>query len=326
MAPEVLAQVLRPLSTLFNAADYPDLLVGLGKADDAAVYRLNDRQSIVATTDFFTPVVDDPFAYGAIAAANSLSDLYAMGATPLFALNIAAFPPQLPADFIGEILKGGALKVKEANAAIAGGHTISDKEPKYGLAAIGIVDTDYVLRKAGAKPGDKLFLTKPLGTGVLTTAFMRDRINEGDLKEATESMMQLNREAADVAKSLELKAVTDITGFGLLGHASEMLTDDIAFRFFFNDLPVLDGAKDFGEDWVYPGGAHNNRSFYGKLLDRGSLDEWQELFCFSPETSGGLLIAVGPEKVNEFTSRLPSARCVGEVIAAESVSARIVLS
>ncbi|MCB0238195.1 MAG: selenide, water dikinase SelD, partial [Anaerolineae bacterium] len=215
--------MLRPLSNLFNQADYPDLLVGLGHPDDAAIYRLSDDKALVATVDFFTPIVDDPYAYGAIAAANSLSDVYAMGGRPLFALNIAAFPGDLPYDMISEVLRGGAEKAIEAGVAIAGGHTIQDKEPKYGLVVLGMVDPRRLLAKSGAQPGDRLILTKPLGAGVVTTAFMRDLTSDEQLAAATASMMQLNRAASEAALAAGAHAATDITGFGLLGHASEML-------------------------------------------------------------------------------------------------------
>jgi selenide,water dikinase len=297
MAPEALAHVLRPLSNLFNSDDYPNLLIGLGLADDAAIYRLNDREALVATLDFFTPIVDDPYAYGAIAAANAMGDVYAMGGRVLFALNVAAFPGDLPYDVIGQVLKGGADKVREAGAAIAGGHTIQDKEPKYGLVVLGMVDPNRILTKGGAQAGDLLVLTKPLGTGVITTAFMRDLTSEEQMAAATTSMLQLNQAASEAALAAGVRAATDITGFGLLGHASEMVQatakigasssitrpspapDDrspileagesgspitdrraTAFRFHFSHLPWLPGAREFGREWVYPGGAHNNLS------------------------------------------------------------------
>ncbi len=215
--------MLRPLSSLFQNADYPDLLIGLGKADDAAVYRLSDDQALVATVDFFTPIVDDPYAYGAIAAANSLSDVYAMGGRPIFALNIAAFPADLPEDVMAAILRGGAEKVREAGVPIAGGHTIQDKEPKYGLVVLGLVDPRRVLTKGGAQPGDVLVLTKPLGAGVITTALKRDLATEEQVAVATASMLRLNRAASEAALAAGVRAATDVTGFGLLGHAREML-------------------------------------------------------------------------------------------------------
>lgn len=320
MAPGALAQVLRPLAALFDAADHPDLLVGLGRADDAAVYRLDDDRALVATTDFFTPIVDDPYAYGAIAAANSLSDIYAMGAKPLFALNIAAFPATLPPEMISEILRGGGEKVKEAGAVIAGGHTITDKEPKYGLAVIGMVDPRRILTKSGAHAGQKLVLTKPLGCGVVTTAFMRDRTTEAQIAAATTSMLRLNKQASEVALELGVTAATDITGFGLIGHASEMLEPAaqggaVGFRFDFDRLPFLEGALPLGEDFVYPGGAHNNRAFFAEHVRFDGLEEWQQLLCFSPETSGGLLLVVDAARSDELVARVEGAVQVGEVVA-----------
>ena len=314
MAPAALAQVLRPLANLFDA-DHPNLLVGLGSADDAAVYRLDDDRALVATTDFFTPIVDDPYAYGAIAAANSLSDIYAMGGKPLFALNIAAFPPQLPPEMSSEILRGGGEKVKEAGAVIAGGHTITDKEPKYGLAVIGMVDPRRILTKGGADPGQKLVLTKSLGCGVVTTAFMRDRTTEAQIAAATTSMLRLNRQASEVGLELGVTAATDITGFGLLGHASEMVTaGSVGFRFDFERLPFLDGALPFAEDWVFPGGTFNNREFFAEHVRFDGLEEWQQLLCFSPETSGGLLLVIDADRSDEFLARVEGAVEVGEVI------------
>lgn len=321
MAPEALAQVLRPLKTLFDADAHPDLLVGLGRADDAAVYRLDDDRALVATTDFFTPIVDDPWAYGAIAAANSLSDIYAMGGRPVFALNIAALPPQLPTELVAEIMRGGAEKVKEAGAVIAGGHTVQDKEPKYGLVAIGLVDPAHMLTKGGARRGDKLVLSKPLGAGVVTTALMRDRASEAQIAAATESMLKLNREAAEGALACGVVSATDVTGFGLLGHASEMLRDQdqgtaaVGFRFDITALPLLPGARDFASDYVFPGGAYNNRAFFAEgVRFAEGLEEWQQLLCFSPETSGGLLMVVPAAHEAALLSRVSGAITIGEVV------------
>jgi selenide, water dikinase len=320
MAPEALAHVLRPLTSLFSQQNVPDLLVGLGQADDAAVYRLSEDQALVATVDFFTPIVDDPYTYGAIAAANSLSDVYAMGGRPLFALNIAAFPADLPAEMISEIVRGGAEKVIEAGAVIAGGHTIQDKEPKYGLVVLGMVDPRRILTKGGAQPGDKLVLTKPLGTGVITTAFMRDLTSEEQMAAATASMLQLNRAASEAAIAAGVRAATDITGFGLLGHAVEMLDGPgMGLRFYFDQLPWLPGAQAFGDDWIYPGGAHNNRAFFGpRVRFDPQIDEAMQTLCFAPETSGGLLLAVPPQGTDVVLSRLERAWMIGEVIVAET--------
>lgn len=329
--------MLRPLSNLFNPADYPDLLVGLGHPDDAAIYRLSDDQALVATVDFFTPIVDDPYAYGAIAAANALSDVYAMGGRPLFALNIAAFPENLPVEILSEVLRGGAEKIIEAGAVIAGGHTIQDKEPKYGLVVLGMVDPRRVLAKSGAQPGDQLILTKPLGAGVVTTAFMRDLTSDEQLAAATASMMQLNRAASEAALAAGAHAATDITGFGLLGHASEMLPTRetleadaqraIGFRIYFDRLPWLPGAQQFGNDWVYPGGAHNNRKHFSpdvRFDERVS--EAMQVLCFSPETSGGLLLAVPPRAVDGVLASLPNARVIGEVVASNEPGIDVILT
>lgn len=321
MAPEALAHVLRPLATLFSPADYPDLLVGLGQPDDAAVYRLSEDQALVATVDFFTPIVDDPAAYGAVAAANALSDIYAMGGRPLFALNIAAFPANLPADLLSQVLAGGAEKVREAGVAIAGGHTIQDKEPKYGLVVVGLVDPRRMMTKQGAQPGDKLVLTKPLGTGVLTTAFKQDLTSAGQMAAAVASMTRLNRAASEAALAAGVQAATDITGFGLLGHAAEMLGEEgVSLRFFFDQLPWLPGAQEFGDQWVYPGGAHDNRAYFeARLHFDPRLSQAQRTLCFAPETSGGLLLAVAPLQVDELLARLEDAWLVGEVVAGEPV-------
>ena len=218
MGPEDLAQVLRPFANNLN----PSLLVGLHTADDAAVYKLNEEQAVVQTLDFFPPIVDDPYAFGAITAANALSDVYAMGGSPVFALNIAAWPANLPLEMLSEIFRGGQEKVAEAGGIVAGGHTVTDDVPKYGLCVTGIVHPDRVTTKGGARAGDVLVLTKPLGTGIVTTALKREKATERDVKVAIQSMTRLNRLGAEVALAAGVKAMTDVTGFGLLGHAYEM--------------------------------------------------------------------------------------------------------
>ena len=274
------------------------MIVGLEVADDAAVYQISDDLAVVVTLDFFTPIVDDPYAYGAIAAANSLSDIYAMGARPILALNIAALPQTIPLDISAEILRGGAEKAREAGVPVAGGHTVQDKEPKYGLVVVGAVHPDRLTRKGGAQPGDHLLLSKPLGAGVITTGLMRNTSTSEEIAIATESMMRLNKQAADIASAFGARAVTDITGFGLLGHAWEM-TDraQVGFRLHYDALPWLPGAERLGEDWTYPGGAFDNRSFFGPCVRFASdLEEWRQVLCFSPETSGGLLMALPPDQ------------------------------
>jgi len=304
LAAEALAQVLRPIQQTFAEQRFDNLLIGLDIADDAAVYQVSEDLAIVVTLDFFTPIVDDPYAFGAIAAANSLSDVYAMGARPILALNVAALPKTLPTEISAEILRGGAEKALEAGIPVAGGHTVQDKEPKYGLVVLGALHPRDLTRKIGAQPGDQLLLSKPLGAGVVTTALMRDKAAATEVAYATKSMMQLNARAAAIAKELGAHAVTDVTGFGLLGHACEMIRQNqVGFRIYFDALPWLPGALRLAEDWVFPGGAYDNRAYFGpNVRFRSSLDEWRQVLCFGPETSGGLLMAFSPEKAVEATT------------------------
>jgi len=305
--------VLRPLATLFPAADYPNLLVGLGVPDDAAVYRLNAEQALITTTDFFPPVVDEPYAYGAIAAANALSDVYAMGGEPLFALNLLAVPEDMPPEIVSEILRGGAEKAREAGAVIAGGHTVTDKEPKYGLAVTGLVHPDRLLTKGGARPGDRLLLTKPLGTGTITTANKQGKAEAAHVQAAIESMLRLNRAAARAAQTAGAHALTDITGYGFLGHAHEMAHLSRAkLRIAWEALPWLPGARQYAEKWIFPGGAGRNAEFYKPWVTfERALAEWEQHLLYDPQTSGGLLMAVAPERVNEVHADL---RAAGEEV------------
>lgn len=312
MGPEALAQVLRPLTAMFKAEDYPDLLVGLGQPDDAAVYRLNADQAIIETADFFPPVVDDPYTFGAIAAANALSDIYAMGGQPLFAINLAAFPDDLPTEVITEILRGGGEKLREAGAPVAGGHTVSDREPKYGLAVTGLIHPDRMLTKGGARPGDRLVLTKALGTGVITTAHKRGEVDEGDLAAAVASMTRLNRWAAEEVRATPgVHALTDITGFGLLGHAHEVAhLSGVGLAIDYAALPWLPGARRYAEAWVFPGGSERNEAFYGQWVQRApglALANWEQRLLHDPQTSGGLLISVAPEALPPLLDRLTQA-------------------
>lgn len=323
MAPEALAQVLRPLQNLFSHNNHSQLLVGLGVADDAAVYKLNEQQAIISTTDFFTPVVDDPYDYGAIAAANSMSDVYAMGGEVLFALNVGAFPGSLPPEIISDILRGGADKIIEAGAVIAGGHTITDDEPKYGLAVTGLIHPDRIFTKGGAKPGDKLVLTKPLGTGTISTALKRGIANPAHITPMVESMKRLNRQAAQAAQVVGgIKAVTDITGFGLLGHGLEMArASGHRLVFELNQIPLLEGAAQYAADFVFPGGTANNKMYYEKEVTfAAGLPEDRQWLLWDAQTSGGLLIAVPSERLDDFLSacrsegRDQTAWVIGEVI------------
>jgi selenide, water dikinase len=316
---------LRSLDNLFPAEQHPQLLVGLGAPDDAAVYRLNDEQALIQTVDFFTPIVDTPYEYGAIAAANALSDVYAMGGQVLFALNIAAFPPTLPASILAEILRGGADVVRSVGAAIAGGHTIQDKEPKYGLVVTGMVHPNRILTKGAARPGDTLVLTKRLGTGVVTTAVKREVVDPDDLDAAIKSMMALNRTASEACQAVGVRAATDVTGFGLLGHALEMSSaSGVSFRIRFSYLPWLPGAVNYAKQFIFAGGAFNNREFYGPLVRyRDDLLEWEQLLLHDPQTSGGLLAAVPRSAVDSFfeycSEREQEAWIIGEVVEGEGV-------
>lgn len=277
--------------------------MGLGKADDAAIYKLNDEQAVITTTDFFTPVVDDPYDYGAIAAANSMSDVYAMGGEVLFALNVAAFPPKLSTDILSEIIRGGAEKVMEAGAVIAGGHSIQDEEPKYGLVVVGMVHPDKIFIKGGAKPGDKLVLSKPIGTGTISTALKQGKAREEHTRPMVESMKRLNRFAAKAAQEVGgIKAVTDVTGFGLLGHGMEMAeASGVRFRISFSQIPLLDGATEYADKFIFPGGTSANRLFnQDKVTFDPKLTEAQQMLIWDAQTSGGLLLSVPAEKLDAY--------------------------
>ena len=300
---------------IFDPADFPNLLVGLARADDAAVYQLNPQQAIITTTDFFPPVVDDPYDFGAIAAANALSDVYAMGGEVLFAINLVAFPETLDWEILREILRGGAEKVAEAGGIIAGGHSITDKEPKYGLAVTGVIDPAHVKTKGGAQPGDVLLLTKPLGVGVITTALKQGITEAGDVATAVASMKILNRQAALAAQQAQAHSMTDITGFGLLGHAHEMAhLSMVDFRFDLDKLPWLPGAIGYGQAGAFPGGMARNLDYFSRWVTFGErVSPLMQDMLWTPETSGGLLVAVAPEMVEVFTSGCETAVVIGEV-------------
>ncbi len=279
--------------------------MGLREPDDAAVWRLDDERAIVVTTDFFTPVVDDAYDYGSIAAANSLSDVYAMGGRPFLALNVAALPDNLPPKISSEIIRGGAEKAREAGVVIAGGHTVKDKEPKYGLVVIGFVHPQKMLSKGGLQPGDALVLTKPLGIGVTTTALKREQADEADVREAVEWMKRLNDKAAQIANEFHLRAATDITGFSLLGHAMEMAdASGVGLKFKFASIPFISCARKYAEKGCFAGGAFDNKGFFeSKVEFADSLDEESQMLLFDPQTSGGLLLGVPQERLGAFTAR-----------------------
>jgi selenide, water dikinase len=317
--------VLRQLQTIFPGGQHQDLIVGLEEGDDAAVYRISDDLAIIQTLDFFTPVVDDPYDYGAIAAANAMSDIYAMGGEVTLALNICAFPADLPAYIVGEILRGGAEKVAEAGGVLVGGHTIQDKEPKYGLSVMGLVHPDRVLTKAGARPGDALMLTKPLGVGIITTALKGSVASAAHVEAAVNSMKKLNREATRLARSVSVHACTDITGFSLLGHGLEMANKSgVRLRLHLDHIPFLDGAVHYAHEWLFPGGARNNQRTYHEQVEfaHGIVEEMRMLL-FTPETSGGLLVAVPPDSVPSLVADFGQAGqpcwVIGEVVEGQGI-------
>lgn len=306
-----LEKITKPLAKY----THPDLLVGLQVGDDAAVFMVGDR-AIIETVDFFAPVVDDPYSYGAIAAANAMSDVYAMGGEVLFALNVAAFPEDLPDDIVSAIVRGGAEKVAEAGGAVVGGHTVIDREPKFGFCVTGIADPADVTTKGGARVGDRLVLTKPLGTGAITTAHKADRVAADDLKRAVESMLTLNRTPARLLRAVGVRGCTDVTGFGLLGHASEMAeASGVRLRIDASSVPLLPGAMKYAEAGLLPGGLGRNRAYLlgteeGSRLRAHIPDSVPPLLAdllMDPQTSGGLLASVAPQRLDELLSS-----CAGE--------------
>jgi selenide,water dikinase len=290
--------VLQPL----RFSGDPKLLVGLHTSDDAAVYRLSDELALVQTVDFFPPVVDDAYTYGAIAAANSMSDVFAMGGEVMLALNIAAFPDNLPLDILSRIFQGGADKAREAGIVIAGGHTVTDAEPKYGLVVTGTIHPDRILTKAGAQAGDRLFITKALGTGVITTAIKQGAASSEHADAAIASMLQLNQAASRLAQAIGVHACTDVTGFGLLGHGSEVaIKSGVGLDIDVARLQWLPGARGYGDDGRFPGGAGRNRDYYEHEPECGvtfadDVDALTRQLLYSPETSGGLLLSVAAQR------------------------------
>ena len=279
--------------------------MGLAAPDDAAVWRLSEDKAIVVTTDFFTPVVDTAYEYGAIAAANSLSDIYAMGGQPFLALNIAALPDNLPAEISSEILRGGAEKAREAGVVIAGGHTIKDREPKYGLVVIGFVDPRRMISKGGLRDGDALVLTKPLGCGVTSTALKQEKAATEHVREAIEWMSRLNKTAGQLALEFDLRGGTDITGFGLLGHGLEMAqASGVQLRIENSKLPLLGGARAYAEQGIFPGGAFDNKEHAGERVRfDAAISEPEQMLLFDPQTRGGLLLGVPQSKLDAFMER-----------------------
>lgn len=295
-----------------------------GTEDDAGVYKMSDDIAIVQTVDFFTPIVDDPYDFGAIAAANALSDIYAMGATPLTALNLVAFPKEGPVDTLGEIIKGGAEKAREARVSIIGGHSIDDKEPKYGMAVMGIVHPDRVILKGGARVGDRLVLTKPLGIGIISTAIKAGRASVEMIETATRTMTMLNKQASEAMVEAGVKGATDITGFGLLGHLHEMLhRSGVSGKLTLSGIPFIPGVRELAKSCI-PGGTRANlRHVNDKIVWGDGITEDEKLMLADAQTSGGLLIAVAADKLDGLlaglTARGVETRAViGEVVEGEA--------
>ncbi|WP_077611834.1 selenide, water dikinase SelD [Clostridium sp. Marseille-P2415] len=320
IGPGTLAGILENLPKFED----PNLLVGIETSDDGAIYRVNDELALIQTLDFFTPVVDDPYIFGQVAAANALSDIYAMGGEPKVALNIVAWPNCVNPAFLGKILEGGACKVLEAGAVLAGGHSIQDDEPKYGLSVTGFVHPDKVFKNCGARPGDVLILTKPLGTGIVNTAVKADMASEEAKKEVIRVMTSLNKKAKQVVEHYGVHSCTDVTGFGLAGHSVEMAEGSgVTLEIFVKDLPIQKEAPELAQMGLIPEGAYRNRSFAEDKVDFGETEEYLcDIFC-DPQTSGGLLVSVSPWDAEQImkdfeTVKMETAcRIIGRVVEKE---------
>lgn len=310
----VLAKLLEDIEVL----DDPNLLVGFDKSDDASVYKINDEQAIVQTVDFFPPICDNPYIFGQIAAANAMSDIYAMGGQPKLALNIMAVPTSMNKEHVHAILKGGYEKVYEAGALITGGHSIYDKEPKYGLSVTGFLHPDKIITNSGAREGDVLILTKPIGIGIITTAAKADLVSEKGLKYAYSLMSTLNKEARDIMVKYNVHACTDVTGFGLMGHLLEMTQgSNKAAVVDTENIDFIDEARELAQSGILPEGLYRNRSYSEGFVEPGNIKLSVQDMLFDPQTSGGLLIAVSPEDAdmlfNELKGRVPSAQRIGHI-------------
>ncbi|MDG6875935.1 Selenide water dikinase [Clostridium perfringens] len=292
-----------------------NLIVGIDTSDDAAVYKLNDEMATIQTLDFFTPIVDDPYTFGQIAAANSLSDVYAMGGKPIVALNIACFPNCLNMNILGEILRGGADKVLEAGAVIVGGHTVQDDEPKYGLSVTGIVHPDKVLKNYGAETGDILILTKPIGLGIINTAIKAKIASKEAYEKAVKVMAYLNKYAGEIITDYNITSCTDITGFSLIGHAYEMAEPSKkTFRIFKDAIPFIKEAKEYASMGLIPAGCYENKRYLeGKYLLK-NVESWMEDILFDPQTSGGLLISCKEKDYIDILTRLENLEVESAVI------------
>ena len=295
------------------------MLVGLETSDDAAVYKLNEETALIQTLDFFTPMIDDPYIFGQIAASNSLSDVYAMGGVPLVAMNIVCFPACHDMNVLAEILKGGFDKVKESGALLVGGHTVDDKEPKYGLSVSGIVHPKKVLSNATAQVGDKLVITKPIGVGILNTAMKEDLVEKELSDKVIEVMVHLNKYAAMSFDKIEVNSATDVTGFGLLGHALEMAkASDVSIEINSKEVPILEGAVDMAKMGIIPAGMYRNKEYVGKDVELQNIEIEIEDILYDPQTSGGLLISVNSDLAEMLVEDMKKngsieAKIIGEV-------------
>ncbi|MDR2479206.1 MAG: selenide, water dikinase SelD [Treponema sp.] len=313
---------LAGLLARFPVKNDPSLLAGFEGRDDAAVYQIDEERALVSTVDFFSPMVDDPFLFGKIAAANALSDIYAMGARPLYALNLVCFPEKLDREILARILLGGAEKVLEAGAVIAGGHSIFDHEPKYGLAVTGMVNPRRFFRNDGCRNGDALILTKPLGAGLVMAALRAGEADSAQVKAAADSMERLNRYAAEKFDACRhIHACTDVTGFGLAVHAAEMAGDSHSIVIDCDSLPLLPGALDFAERYFSTAAGQRNRNFMEGKIDMAGIAPAMREIMFDPQTSGGLLVSVAPDAAQALCDAIrkddPAAAITGEVIARE---------
>jgi selenide, water dikinase len=295
------------------------LIVGIETSDDAAVYKLTDEIATIQTLDFFTPVVDDPYLFGQIAATNSLSDIYAMGGKPVVALNIVCFPNCLSIDILGEILRGGAEKVLEAGAVVVGGHSVQDDEPKYGLSVTGVVHPDKVFRNYGCREGDVLILTKPLGTGIINTAIKGELASKQAYDKAVKIMTTLNKYSGEIAQRYSITACTDITGFGLMGHAYEMASgSEVTLKLYKDSVPYITEAKEYAQMGLVPEGTYSNKRYLQGKYELTEVEEWLEDILFDPQTSGGLLLACTREEsvklLEELSALELESRIIGEVM------------
>jgi len=322
---------LRQIISYLKPSTDPNLLVGTQTADDAGVYKISDEIALVQTVDFFTPIVDDPYVYGQIAAANALSDVYAMGGRPLTALNIAAFPSSLPIEVLQRILAGGHAKAEEAGSILVGGHTISDPELKYGMAITGLIHPQKIYKNKGAKEGDALILTKPLGTGIITTAIKKKKASKETIDYVCYWMSQLNKTAAEIMSEFHIDACTDITGFGLTGHAFQLAeASHVGLLIESDNLPCYPEALDFARKGTLTGADKTNRRYVKKAVwfERSFPQEWEALF-FDPQTSGGLLIALPHEEAMPLLKKfhaaeLKESRLIGSVFKSERPILRFV--